>query len=374
MAAGGDAVARDDEGRVVFVAGGLPDELVEADVTEERSDFARAVVLEVLEPSPDRVAPPCPQLARGCGGCGWQHVAVPAQRVFKHQIVADALRRAGGVATPHVEAGPELAAVGYRTTVRLAVEAGRAGFRRHHGHDVVAVDDCLVAHPLLSELLAVGDFSDAAEVTLRCGARTGERLAVADPTAAGLRLPDDEEVAGVRLRVSARSFFQARPDGADALVEAVRSAIADAPPGRLVDAYGGVGLFAATVAGDRAVTLLERSPSSLADARVNVPGARVLRVDVDRWHPSPAAVVVADPARAGLGKRAAAALAGTGAATLVLVSCDPASLGRDTALLRRHGFEHDRSVVVDLFGHTPHIEVVTRFIRSGLTDIGVGTV
>jgi 23S rRNA (uracil1939-C5)-methyltransferase len=184
-----------------------------------------------------------------------------------------------------------------------------------------------------------------------------------DELTAGHRAWFHEDVAGRRLRVSARSFFQARPDGADALVDAVRAALAGAPDGRLVDAYGGVGLFGATVSADRPVTLVEWSASSVADARVNLPDARVLRLDVAKWRPSPAAAVVADPARTGLGKAAADVLAGTGASHLVLVSCDPASLGRDAGLLAGHGFVHDGTQVVDLFPHTPHVEAVTRFIR-----------
>ena len=77
MAAGGDALARDGDGRVVFVAGALPGERVAARLTETRHDFARAVAVDVLDPSPDRVAPPCPTLAAGCGGCTWQHVSGP---------------------------------------------------------------------------------------------------------------------------------------------------------------------------------------------------------------------------------------------------------------------------------------------------------
>jgi tRNA/tmRNA/rRNA uracil-C5-methylase (TrmA/RlmC/RlmD family) len=111
------------------------------------------------------------------------------------------------------------------------------------------------------------------------------------------------------------------------------------------------------------VTLVEWSASSVADARVNLPDARVLRLDVAKWRPSPAAVVVADPARTGLGKAAANVLAGTGASHLVLVSCDPASLGRDAGLLAGHGFLHDGTELVDLFPHTAHVEAVTRFIR-----------
>jgi 23S rRNA (uracil1939-C5)-methyltransferase len=192
------------------------------------------------------------------------------------------------------------------------------------------------------------------------------------PVDAAVEVPDDvrtdffhEEVAGTTFRISAPSFFQARPDGADALVDAVRAAAAGAPAGPMVDAYGGVGLFAATVGEGREVTLVEWSSAAVADARVNVPDAEVLRLDLARWRPSPAALVVADPSRDGLGAPAVTKLAATGATHLVLVSCDPAALGRDAALLAAEGFRHDGSTLVDLFPHTPHVEVVTRFIRSG---------
>jgi 23S rRNA (uracil1939-C5)-methyltransferase len=233
----------------------------------------------------------------------------------------------------------------------------------------------------LAELLADGDFGEATAITLRCGARTGERLAVLGPTSAGASLPASvrvigedelaagrrawifEEVAGKRLRVSAESFFQASPEGAEALVSLVSAAVAGAPDGPLVDAYGGVGLFAATVGGGRPVMLLESSAPAAADARVNLPAASVRRVDVGRWRASKAAVVVADPPRAGLAAAGVAALAGSRASHLVLVSCDAASLGRDAALLRARGFSLEWAALVDMFPGTPHTEVVSRFVR-----------
>lgn len=390
VVAGGEALARDDDGRVVLVTGALPGERVTVEVTEEHRGYAKARVVAVLDPSPERLdAAPCPHVGRGCGGCSWQHVGPRAQADAKVQLVEDALRRLGRVAEPPVRPSPTtLPAADHRTTVRLAVDpAGRAGYRRAQSHDVVDVDSCLVAHPLLEELLHDGRFAGATEVTLRCGARTGERLALVTPTAAGVELPDDvvvvgtdelhagrrawfsEEVAGRRWRISARSFFQARPDGAEALVDAVRAAAAGSPDGPLLDAYGGVGLFAGTVAGGRPTTLVERSASSVADARVNLAGqrARVLRLDVERWRPAHAALVVADPARTGLGKRAVGRLAATGTERIVLVSCDAAALGRDTALLRDAGYRLTDATVVDLFPHTPHVEVVSRFesVSSG---------
>ena len=359
-------MARDADGRVVFVDGALPGETVTAELTQEKPRFARGRTVTVLEASPDRVAPPCPHVARGCGGCSWQHVTPAAQRRMKVDIVTDALRRIGKIDDPRVEPGPELETAGFRTTIRVAVRDGRPGFRRSASHDVVDVDSCAVAHPLLQDLLAL-DFDGASEVTLRCGARTGERLVRAD---VALELPPDvrtdhfhEEVAGHRFRISAPSFFQSSTSGADALVEVVAAAAA-AGDGPAVDAYGGVGLFAATVLADRPTTLVEWSKSSVADAAVNVPEAKVLRLDLGRWRPSPAALVVADPSRDGLGSGVARRLAGTDAEVIVLVSCDPASLGRDAGLLVAEGYAHDGTTLVDLFPHTPHVEAVTRFIRT----------
>ena len=369
VAAGGDAVARDQDGRVVFVQGALPGEHVAVELTTQKKSFAKGHVVQVLDPSPDRTAPPCPHVERGCGGCAWQHVAPDAQRRLKVDIVSDALRRIGHVEEPHVDAGPLLATTAFRTTIRLAVTGTGSGFRRAASHDVVDVDSCAVAHPLLEDLRRTSDFTGATEVTLRCGARTGERLVVAD---ADIQVPDDvrhdhfhEEVAGTTFRVSAHSFFQTRQDGAEALVEVVARLLEGAPRGPAVDAYGGVGLFAATALADRATTLLEWSRSSVEDAEVNAPDAHVLRLDVARWRPSEAAIVVADPARTGLQQQAAKRLAGTDADVFLLVSCDPAALGRDAGLLRQEGYEHDTTALVDLFPHTPHVEAVTRFIRTG---------
>jgi 23S rRNA (uracil1939-C5)-methyltransferase len=381
MAAGGAAVARQATGRVVLVDGALPGETVDTVLTEERSSYARARVTAVLEASPDRVSPPCPHVARGCGGCGWQHVSLEAQRRYKTEVVSEALERIGGASGTEVLPPPPASLTGYRTTLRLTSDGARPGYRRHRGHEVVPVDSCLVAHPLLAELLAVGDFGEATEVTLRCGARTGERLAVLGPSSGGASLPGPvrvigedelaagrrawifEEVGGKRLRLSAQSFFQASPEGAEVLVSLVGSAIAGAPDGLLVDAYGGVGLFAATLGVNRPVTLLECSASAAADARLNLPAASVRLVDVARWRASKAAVVVADPPRAGLGAAGVAALVASRASHLALVSCDPASLGRDAALLRAKGFNLEWAALVDMFPGTPHIEVVSRFVR-----------
>lgn len=407
IAAGGAGVARERSGRVLFVEGALPGELVVAELTAERRDHARAVAVAVVEPAPGRVAPPCPWVSAGCGGCGWQHAAPGLQRELKARMVGHALGRLAGVVEPAVSPGPALPATGHRTTLRgVADEAGRFALRAHRSHDLVRVPTCLVAHPLVAEVLAAGRFPPGAEVTVRVGARTGERLVVVDgpgrgrdagvagddsgdrgqdgssvvvpdgvrvvtgaELAAGRRAWLHEEVAGVRLRVSARSFFQAGPLAAEALVAAVGAAAGPlGPDERLADLYGGVGLFAATVGRDAPTVLVEASASAAADARVNLRDrhrpARVVRRDVARWRPRRTEVVVADPPRAGLGRAGVRSVAGTHARRVVLVSCDVGSMGRDLALLQSTGYRWVSSTLVDAFPHTPHVEVVTRLDRA----------
>jgi 23S rRNA (uracil1939-C5)-methyltransferase len=377
IVAGGAALAHDDQGRVVFIDGALPGERVSVEITEQRKDFGRARLIEVVDRAADRVTPPCKFVALGCGGCGWQHIEPQAQRALKRGIVIDALRRIAHLEDANVVDGPPLSATGYRTTVRVAVVDGRAAFHIGASHRLIAVDACLVTHPLLDQLLREGRFDGATEVVLRAGVVTGERLAWPRPESAGLRLPADvavgervsvhEVVAGHRFRISARSFFQTRPDGAEALVHAVTDAAGPlaASDGHLVDAYSGVGLYAATLGAHRPVTAIELDRHALADARTNLAhlAATLVRGEVARWRAEPAELVVADPARPGLGSAAASALAAAGAARFVLVSCDAASFGRDTRLLDELGYTHEKSTVIDLFPHTPHVEVVSAFVR-----------
>lgn len=393
MVAGGAAMARDETGRVVFVEGALPDEIVMAELTETRGDFARASVVEVLEAAPGRVFPPCPAVAEGCGGCTWQHIAPEFQVRFKAAIVVDALRRIGHLRQPPEPTVGILDGAARRTTARLAVgPGGRAGYRPRRGPgQAVATGSCLAAHPLVEELITAGRYPAAGEVLLRAGVASGERLVRVSPTgpAGRARVPAGvvvvgegdtgawvhEAVAGRPFRVSADSFFQPGPVAAAGLVTAVAEAVGDSvpPSGHLVDMYGGVGLFA-SVLGSRLgarVTVIEANRSAVADARVNLADidARVVAGDVRRWrgrrNDPPVDVLVADPPRSGLGRQGVAAVVTARAPRLVLVSCDPASLGRDTALLAQAGYQLASVTMVDAFPHTFHVETVSRFDGPG---------
>jgi 23S rRNA (uracil1939-C5)-methyltransferase len=410
MVAGGDAMSRLDDGRVAFITGALPGEEVEIAIRNDRKDFVKATVTEVLDPSPSRVTPPCPHRRAGCGGCGWMHFDPEAQFAAKVEIVAESLRRVGRFEEDMVEAvirlGGAVEPYGYRTTIRLVgLAGGGVGFREERSDEVVRIDHCQVAHDNLSRVLREIDVAPGVELTLRTSAATDgvtarwtrpedrqrrneKRRSNAAPGQSVSGLPADvhigdrafivERIADRNLQVSAPSFFQSGPVAAELLVDAVgRAAPELATADHAVDAYGGVGLFAATVMNEvRHVTLIESARSSCFDAKENLSNRAgngpksvdIVRSDVGDWKPAdgmaPIDVVVADPARSGLAKPGTAAVVRMGAPVVVLVSCDPVSLARDARLLADEGYTMESVEVLDLFPQTPHVECVTRFVRK----------
>lgn len=382
VVAEGDGLGRLPDGRVVFVRGGLPGELVTARVLKESRDYARAEVVSIVEANTRRVDPPCRFVAEGCGGCDFQHAAPDLQRVVKLDVVRESLQRLGRITDPNVTLAPEsIDADGSRQTLRVAVAPdGRLGFRRRSSHEVVPVDRCVVADPRLDALLSsvvVDPRSGVEEIALRVGDDTVSAdwepdvpIDTLPPTVVtGRRATVSITVDGSVFTVSASSFFQSSAAAATALVVAVRRAlgpVASWPAGRVIDAYGGVGLFALTaVPVEREVVVVESSRSAGHDARRNLAGRRatVVEADFETWRPLAAGVVIADPARIGLRHRGVATVAATGADVVILVSCDAASLGRDARLLVEAGFDLRSAEVLDLFPHTHHVEVVSRFER-----------
>ena len=387
LAVGGAGIARAPDGRVVLCEGALPGERVSAWVVLERRDFLLARAVSVLRASPARTVPACPYVAEGCGGCTFAYVDPgPTELALKAAIVADALRRIARLPDPAVVTAPaSVPARGYRTTLQVGLDdAGRPAFHRRHDTALISVASCLVAHPRLEELVVTGRFEGAGSVLMRAGAAGGERVACPDRRPRRVHVPPGtvvvpvhdararvtEEVAGRRWRISGASFFQSGPAAADAIAAAVVRAAEDAlrPGATIVDLYAGVGLLGGVLASrvpDAALVSVEANPAAAADAVHNLAdlGARVRVGEVVALGAdlSSADVVVADPPRRGLGPSAAGAVAAWGAELVVLVSCDPASLARDSRLLADRGYVLDGVEVVDAFPSTVHVETVSRF-------------
>jgi len=206
VAHGGWCVARPDDGPVVFVRHALPGETVSARVTDVTSRLARAEAVEITMPSPDRVEAPCPYARPGgCGGCDWQHAALPAQRALKAAVVSQQLKRLAGLdweVTVEALPGDEEsgAGLGWRTRVQFAVRPdGVAGLRAHRSHEVVDVGECLIADPAITDLgLPALRWPATASVEAVVATGSGERAVIITPDSAGpgRRLPGTRRYRG----------------------------------------------------------------------------------------------------------------------------------------------------------------------------------
>jgi tRNA/tmRNA/rRNA uracil-C5-methylase (TrmA/RlmC/RlmD family) len=384
VAHGGWCVARDADGRVVFVRHALPGERVRARVTDATASFARAEAIEVLQASPDRVEPRCPHAhPGGCGGCDWQHASLAAQRRLKSEVVSGQLRRIAGLDREvTVEPVPgDQDGLGWRTRVRFSVSPdGTAGLLAHRSHDVVDVGDCPIAHPLVHAAAVTGRRWEATSVEVVVSPSTGERavLTTSPETGPG---PLRQHAAGRSWRVSASAFWQVHPGAADALTEAVLAALRPEPGDVALDLFCGAGLFAgalATRVGPAgAVIAVDSGAAAVRDARHNLratPWARVYAGDVARvlarggWRPPGLAVL--DPPRTGVSRRVIERLLvphvaghrrpGSRSALrrVAYVSCDPATLARDIAVFAEFGWRLEALRAFDAFPMTHHVECV----------------
>jgi 23S rRNA (uracil1939-C5)-methyltransferase len=398
---GGEGVARV-QGKAVFVPGALPGEVVRLRVVDDRKRWARAELLEVVAPSPDRVAPPCPYVPE-CGGCDLQHAAVPAQRRLKTRVVIEQLQRLGGVADPPVEPCREVGpATGYRAQARLRADPdGHLGFHRAGSTEVVPIDRCLILTDAAQGVRdTVGDTSGAAELAVRGIDPDGGAVATLRPGPGALQLPEgpfdllleqpggelvpmrgdghlDVEVAGLVFGVPGDAFFQPSHPAAEALVAAVREALGDVRGALVWDLYAGVGLLSLALAADGAeVVAVEGNAAAAAAATRNAarnelaltvltePVGEVVAGGAGGDLPlEPPDLVVLDPPRTGAGPDIIADLAGASPAMVVYVACDVAALARDTAALSAAGYRLTRAVPLDLFPMTHHVEVVASFVR-----------
>ena len=375
VAHGGHCVARH-EGRVVFVRHALPGERARVRVTEGRvgSPYWRADAVAVLTSSPDRVEPPCPWAGPGrCGGCDWQHAALPAQRRLKAAVVQEQLSRLAGLHMPvEVEAVPgDDTGLGWRTRVQYAVSAdGRAGLRKHRSHDVVPIDRCRIAHPLVDGAAVPGRaWPGARTVEVSASTATGECLVLPDGRTRDGDGALTEVVGGRRFRVTGGGFWQVHPGAAQVLLDAVLAGLEPRAGESALDLYCGVGLFAASVAdrlgpGGR-VTCVEADRRAVEDARHNLadlPGVRVERGRVDhvlrRLRLRRAALVVLDPPRSGAGRAVVDLVSRVRARRIAYVACDPAALARDLRWFAERGYDVRRLRAFDLFPMTHHVECV----------------
>ena len=413
VAHGGHCVARH-EGRVLFVRHALPGERVVAEVTDgtATSRFLRADAVEVLQPSKDRVEPPCAFAGPGkCGGCDWQHATPGAQRKLKVQVLTEQLRQLAKLDPAGAGWDGSIEPVGgklpagtvpqWRTRVQYAIDpdTGEAGLRRHRSHRVQPIDRCLIASAGVTELgVEERDWEGMATVEAIAATGSSDRQVILTPRA-GARLPiveldrpvsvmriDDhgglhrvhgrsfvrERAAGRTWRVSEGGFWQIHPEAPDLLVSAVLEGLDPQEGENALDLYCGVGLFAGALAdqlGETGAVLgIESSKQSVADARHNLGdliGEGRVRIECDRVERllprtgiTETDLVVLDPPRSGAGRETVRHLAGLTPRRIAYVACDPAALARDLGFFTSVGYRPVSLRAFDLFPMTQHFECV----------------
>jgi 23S rRNA (uracil1939-C5)-methyltransferase len=377
LAAGGAGFARY-EGGCVFIEDTCPDDVVVCRIRDEHRGWARADALEVTAAAA-RVQPVC-AFYRKCGGCSLQHIAYKTQLAEKQRILADAFTRIGGFTAPPAISAHASAPFEYRNRVQLhRSSAGGCGFKARQSNAVIAVTDCPIADPVIRRALREKCLTPPNKDRFAVFARTtaqGEVFLCEGGESRGLAPVLDRQ-----LLVDAGVFFQSNVAMLEALVLELlaisETADADLPA---ADLYCGVGTFAAFLR-DRfhRIDLVEQNKTALSLARENVergvsseerprPAFRYFALSADDWGKSAAeggapryGFVVLDPPRQGLSPLVRQRLAAAKIPVLAYVSCDPATLARDSRAFIAAGYRLSSLTLYDFYPQTAHIETLAVF-------------
>ncbi len=356
----------------------------------------RVTITEIHQPSPLRVAAPCPLFGE-CGGCQLQHLDYTAQLAWKRDVVGQLLKDIGGfVDAPLLDTIPCVLPWNYRNHMRFSVNCdGQPGLTARGTHRVLPLAHCPIAHEQINRALRVvsGVANARPQVLIRCGAATGQVMIQPQPAAdlaqrlveAGLDLRGDmmeEQLAGATFRIRPSSFFQTNTAQAEQMMSmVVRGLLGDGEAleprqAIFVDAYCGVGTFSRILAHYAGkVIAIEESPSAIRDAQWNlrdVANVEIRKGKVEEVLPALTEDIdglVIDPPRAGCQPVVLDALLAHPVRRMVYVSCDPSTLARDLHVLCHTHPTHPihpihptyrlRSVQpLDMFPQTAHIECV----------------
>jgi len=389
VAHGGHFIARH-EGAVIFVRHGIPGEIVEVAITSIEKSLARADVIAVIEPSDDRVTPPC-QYARadGCGGCDFQHIDYARQRKLKSEVISEQFARIAKMEID-IEVEAVSSALHWRTRFAATTNArGDIGFKGARSNQMIPIAHCPVLIPeidfptLPHEKIATDQrvevsLSTNGERTVTTAQQRTSRTEKNPPvTIIEGRESGRYEVAAdsgvLKFGVSNTSFWQSNINAPEVLVNAFLEYAQLEAGDHLIDLYGGVGLFAAAAlpiigAGGR-VDIVEASRSATRDAAGNFRdhhNVKIVTGDVTREirNFTGADIVVLDPPRTGAGESVITSIGALAPRSIIYIACDPAALARDTGYLRNEGYSLEKARAFDLFPMTHHVECVALYTRG----------
>jgi len=391
---GGDAIGRLPDGRAVFVPFGLPGERVRIRLVHEKKNFARGELLEVLESSPQRINAKCVHFGE-CGGCHYQPLPYETQLEAKTEILRDQLRRIGKIENPPVQ--PMISCPNpwnYRNHMQFHLtNEGRLGYVGANGHTIIPITECHLLNDTIDTLWPQLEFevdTPIDRVSLRTDADDDLMLILESDE---LEAPELELEAGISVvhlteedalvmagedhlvmqvlerafHVSAGAFFQVNTVMAEKMVTHLLEKL-PLPAKTILDVYCGVGLFSAFLAPkcERLIGI-ELSPSAFEDFAVNLDEFDHVELyegaaeDVIPHLEVEQAIVLVDPPRAGVDKRALDGIRALDPPVIAYVSCDPSTLARDAARLIAGGYRLVNVTPFDMFPQTYHIESISLF-------------
>jgi 23S rRNA (uracil1939-C5)-methyltransferase len=393
LAYGGEALARMPDGRVIFVAYAIPGEVVRLRLVEDKPKYVKAELVEVVEPSPRRVLPRCQHFGM-CGGCHYQHMDHASEVESKRAILQEQLGRIGGLHDlPPIEVIPSTDEWYYRNTLQFHLtDEGKLGFHKARSNRTFQIQECHLPEPDIQRLwpqIEIEPIPGLERISLRHG-MDDELMVVleSDGTqgfefsienlpvsivqtgpAGSLVLAGSEYLRMAVLDrlfvVSAESFFQVNQQQAMMMVEHLLKNLPLEEGMTLLDAYCGVGLFSAFLAPKvKRLVGIEVSPTACEDFALNLDEfehVELYEAPVEdvlgsiNFKPD---VIVMDPPRAGLNPQTVKKILAQGAEYLAYVSCDPATLGRDSKQLAAGGYTLSKLALFDMFPQTYHMESI----------------
>ncbi|EEI16764.1 class I SAM-dependent RNA methyltransferase [Corynebacterium lipophiloflavum] len=388
MAHGGEGIARDSDGRVVFVGGAIPGDKVRAELTKVKKMWARAQLTEVVSASPDRVSPTCPVAARGGGCCDYSHIAPAAQPGIKREVLIGQLGAFSNSAEALGDTVVLEPATRWRSRVRLGVDSsGRAGVRTARSTQLITDVACSQVVPGLldgivgpgartftpgAEVIAVLDSTGQRHVVESTRAQRGRRVEKVDRVVEGSGVVE-QNVGKHAFRFPATAFWQAHVAAPAAYSEVIRSwGKADYERATGWDLYGGVGAFVPAIdealGGAAHIDSVDYSVSATRAAQDTLAGfaLRVHNSPVEKaGELTPPGLVVLDPPRSGAGEDVVRRVAGAAPERIIHVGCDPATFARDLGYWAAHGFGVRRMVLIDAFPNTHHFEMIAQLEPDG---------
>lgn len=390
---GGDTIGRLPDGRAVFVPFGIPGETVRIKIVLDKKKFARGDLLEVVAPSPYRIESRCRHFA-DCGGCHYQHISYDQQLLIKQKILQDQLERIGRLDSPSVEPViPSPKEFNYRNNIEFHLSHGhKPGFIRANKKGILEITECHLPEEQINNFWPLLDFDPESGIS-----SLGFRLGIEDDILVTMKSdhpfnaefnveslsvsvvhlgPENLEVlAGSeytimqvkdrKFRVSAGSFFQVNTPLAEQMVDIIEEAMPE-KPGQVLELYSGVGLFSAFIVtrADKLIAV-EASDSAADDFVHNLDefdNVDLYQGPVEDILPNLSLapeVVLVDPPRTGLHKKVVDSILAMQPELLLYVSCDPATLARDSKLLIDGGYAAKTFIPFDFFPNTFHIETLS---------------